>query len=65
MMPVVVNHADSGDHAPQLEAPIHAAKLVERCTNGVHANIQTDPYRDRRRSVEHVVYPWHVQRELA
>ena len=63
-MPVIVDHADSRDHAPQLKTPIHPAELVERGANRVHADIEPDPYCNDRRGIVHVVHPRHVQSEL-
>src|ERR1019366_5563750 len=65
MMPVIVNHADAGGRSFKLKAPVHAAKSRQRRTNLLRRNIERRPYRNRRRSIPHVVHTRHVQRELA
>src|SRR3982075_1217874 len=48
-----------------MKAPVHAAKLIERRTNRINSNIQADADRDRRGSVQNIVYARNMQRKFA
>ena len=65
MMPVVVDHADSVNRASQLEATIHAAKVLKGCADLLDADVKTDANRNRRCGIQHVVHAGHVQTKFA
>ncbi len=55
MMAVIVNHADAGGRALELEAAINAAKVFQSFADLIGSNIQTNTDGDRGRGVQHVV----------
>ena len=65
MMAVVVDHADPGRLASQLEAPVHAAKVFQRRANVIGLDVETDSDRNRRRRIQDVVHAGHMQAEFA
>ena len=65
MMAVVINHADPGRLAAQLEAPVYAAKVFQRPANVIGPDIETDSDRNRRRRIQHIVHAGHMQAEFA
>src|SRR5260370_27265772 len=65
MMAVVVNHADAVHRALELKAPVHAAEFFESFADFVRRNVQPYAYRDRSRSVQHIVVSGNLQMEIA
>ena len=65
MVPVIVNHADARRLAFQLEAPVHAAKTIQRGTDLLRRNVERDTNRNRGSRVQHVVRARDVQRKFA
>ena len=65
MMAVVVDHADPGGLAPQLEAAVHAAEVFQRRADVVGLDVEPDSHRDRRGRVQNIVHSRHMQPEFA
>ena len=65
MVAVVIDYADAGNLAAQLEATVDAVKGFECRANLANLDIQADPYGNGRRSIKHVVGSGHAQPELS
>src|SRR5436190_18252568 len=65
MVAVVIDYADPGNLAPQLEAAVHAVEGFECRANLADLDVQANPDGNRRRSIKHVVGSGHAQPELS
>ena len=65
MMAIVVNHADPGCLAAQLEPPVYAAEIFQRRADVIGSDIETDSHCNGCGGVQNVVYSRHMQAEFA
>ena len=63
-MAIIVDHADSGCHTPQLETAVHAAEIFQSAANVIGLDVESDPYRNRCCRVQNIVHARHSQAEF-
>src|SRR5713226_9633752 len=65
MMAIVINDADPGCLATQLEPPVHAAKVFQRRADVVSLDVEADSHCNRCGSVQDIVHSRHMQSKIA
>ena len=65
MMAIVINHADPGCLAAQLEPPVYPAEIFQRRADVIRFDIEADSNRNGCGGVQDVVYSRHMQAEFS